>query len=72
MFRYLLTAILTLTVCSTSAMAHPGHGSAVHTDGVMHYLTSPQHAGAALIIVAIVITGRRLLGASSRDTNRRG
>ncbi|MBL8817118.1 MAG: hypothetical protein JNL58_13905 [Planctomyces sp.] len=41
-----LRAALFVAVCalgSVPAMAHPGHGDPVHSDGVMHFVTSPTH-----------------------------
>lgn len=70
MFRYLLTIILTL-LCSASASAHPGHGSTAHADGLMHYLTSPLHAGSALIVVAAMLCGRKLLALFTDRLNGR-
>lgn len=72
MFRYLLTIALTFVVFSATASAHPGHGSPVHADGVMHYLTSPWHAGSALIILAVVLGGRKLLALFTDRLNGRG
>ena len=71
MFRYLLTIALTFVVFSASASAHPGHGSPVHADGVMHYATSPLHAGSALIVVAVMLCGRKLLALFADRLNGR-
>ncbi|MEQ9408943.1 MAG: hypothetical protein RIK87_14495 [Fuerstiella sp.] len=56
-FILILSALL---IGTSTADAHPGHGSPAAQDGLWHYLTSPVHAGPIVLaaIIALVAAGR--------------
>ncbi len=55
----------------SSIFAHEGHGHPEHTDGILHYVVNPSHAGSALIVaiaaVAIFAIARRVLRSRTSD-----
>ena len=46
----------------STADAHPGHGSPAAQDGLWHYVTSPVHAGPAVLaaVIVLVAAGRAI------------
>lgn len=57
----LIHSLLLILLVAGSAVAHPGHGSAQYQDGVLHYVTSPAHAGSTLLAVIAVVASVRWL-----------
>jgi len=69
----LSTALISVALGATLALAHPGHPSAYPPDTVAHYLTSPVHLTAIGAVVAIgVMAILRLSGARSQRGADRG
>lgn len=52
-FRFLFPVVGVLW--SAVANAHPGHGPAAETVGILHYLLSPSHWGVVALVVFLVM-----------------
>jgi len=48
---YLFSLIVTF-ISSNVMLAHPGHGDPQHQEGILHYLTAPEHFIPILLVFA--------------------
>lgn len=65
-----------LALVASSALAHPGHGTAPQNqmgfvEGLVHLLTQPDHLGMLLVAVGAAVVVARKVRASRRAASRR-
>jgi hypothetical protein len=50
-----LFALTFLVSANATVMAHEGHGDPEHTEGLMHYVVNPSHAGWAILAIGAAV-----------------